>query len=100
MVGVDPRGELRGIVASLHTPFCAADRIDEASLARLVDHCAQAGCCGVLVAAVAGEVGSLRPEERRRMLAVVAEAAGGRLAIVAGISAADLATSRALAQEA
>jgi 4-hydroxy-tetrahydrodipicolinate synthase len=100
MVGVDPRGELRGIVASLHTPFTAADRIDEASLARLVDHCAQAGCCGVLVAGVAGEVGSLRPEERRRMLAVVAEAAGGRLAIVAGISAADLATSRALAHEA
>ena len=34
------------------------------------------------------------------MLALVAEASAGRLAIVAGVSAADLATSRALAREA
>jgi 4-hydroxy-tetrahydrodipicolinate synthase len=100
MADFDPRSDLRGIVASLHTPFTADDAIDEASLLRLVDHCAHAGCCGVLVAAVAGEVGSLRPEERRRMLAVVAEAAAGRLGIVAGVSAADLETSRALAREA
>jgi dihydrodipicolinate synthase/N-acetylneuraminate lyase len=100
MADFDPRSDLRGIVASLHTPFTADDAIDEASLVRLVDHCAHAGCCGVLVAAVAGEVGSLRPEERRRMLAVVAEAAAGRLGIVAGVSAADLETSRALAREA
>lgn len=100
MAEFDPRTQLRGIVASLHTPFTAADQVDEPSLARLVDHCARAGCCGVLVAAVAGEVGSLRAEERRRMLALVADAGAGRLAIVAGVSAADLATSRALAREA
>ena len=34
------------------------------------------------------------------MLAVVGEAAAGRLGIVAGVSAADLETSRALAREA
>ena len=67
MAAFDPRGALRGIVASRHTPFTAADRIYESSLARLVERCAQAGCCGALVAAVAGEVGSLRPDERRRM---------------------------------
>lgn len=97
--GFDPRTDLRGIVASLHTPFGDDDALDAASLARLVDHCVRAGCRGVLVGAVAGEVGALRPAERRRMLEVVAEAAD-RLAIVAGVSAPDLATSCALAHEA
>jgi dihydrodipicolinate synthase/N-acetylneuraminate lyase len=100
MSDFDPRTDLRGIVASLHTPFTEDDAIDEASLARLVDHCARAGCCGVLVAAVAGEVGALQADERLRMLQVVAEAAAGRLKIVAGVSAPDLATSCRLAREA
>jgi len=100
MSELDPRSDLRGIVASLHTPFAEDDSIDEASLARLVEHCGHAGCRGVLAAAVAGEVGSLRPPERRRMLEVVVEAAAGRLEVVAGVSAPELATSRALAREA
>jgi dihydrodipicolinate synthase/N-acetylneuraminate lyase len=100
MAGFDPKTSLRGIIASLHTPFTEADAIDAASLARLVDHCAAAGCRGVLVAAVAGEVGSLRAEERRRLLATAAETARGRLALIAGVSAPDLAASRALAREA
>jgi 4-hydroxy-tetrahydrodipicolinate synthase len=100
MSGFDPRTDLRGIVASLHTPFAEDDIVDEASLVRLVDHCVRSGCRGVLVAAVAGEVGALAAHERRRMLEVVAEAAAGRLRIVAGVSAPDLATSVALARAA
>jgi dihydrodipicolinate synthase/N-acetylneuraminate lyase len=100
MAKFEPKTGLRGIVASLHTPFTPEDALDVASLARLVDHCASSGCCGVLVGAVAGEVGALQPWERRRLLEVVVEAAGGRLAVVAGVSAADLATSRALARDA
>ncbi len=101
MNAFDPRRELRGIVASLHTPFEAGGALDEASLARLVGHCADAGCSGVLAGAVAGEVGALAPGERRRLLDVVAEAAvPARLAIVAGVSAPDLSTSVALAEDA
>ncbi|HZA65649.1 MAG TPA: dihydrodipicolinate synthase family protein [Geminicoccaceae bacterium] len=100
MSHLDPRVDLRGIVASLHTPFAEDDTVDAASLARLVDHCARSSCCGVLVAAVAGEAGALAAHERRRMLEVVAEAAAGRLGIVAGVSAPDLAASAALARDA
>ena len=100
MTRFEPKTGLRGIVASLHTPFTDDASIDTASVARLVEHCAGAGCCGVLAAAVAGEVGSLMPAERRRLLDVVAEHAHGRLAVVAGVSAPEVAVSRALARDA
>ena len=100
MSAFEPRRDLRGIVASLHTPFDADGRLDEESLARLVQHCADAGCSGVLAGAVAGEVGALSPEERRRVLHVAAAAAPEGLAIVAGVSAPDLETSVALAVDA
>jgi len=96
----DPRRDLCGIVASLHTPFDEAGGLDEASLVRLVDHAAAAGCSGVLAAAVAGEVGALFPDERRRMLHLLGEATAGRLVLVAGVSAPELETSLSLAREA
>jgi 4-hydroxy-tetrahydrodipicolinate synthase len=96
----DVRRDLSGIVASLHTPFTADDRLDELGLARLVDHVARAGCTGVLASAVAGEVGSLRPDERQRLLEVVGDACRGRLRVVAGVSAAEPETSLALARSA
>ena len=64
---------LRGIIASLHTPFDEQGQVDEASVRRLVEHCVAAGCVGVMAPAVAGEVGSLdageqgaAPRHRRR----------------------------------
>jgi 4-hydroxy-tetrahydrodipicolinate synthase len=96
----EPRRDLRGIVASLHTPFDAEGAVDIPSLLRLIDHVAEAGCTGVLATAVAGEVGSLQPAERSRLLHAVGEATRGRLALVAGVSAADLVTSCRLAAEA
>ena len=91
---------LTGIVASLHTPFTDDDRPDHESLVRLIDHVAAAGCSGVLATAVAGEVGSLTPDERHALLDTVTDACRGRLQVVAGVSAPDLATSLDLAHRA
>lgn len=91
---------LGGIIASLHTPFTEDDRPDHASLVRLIDHVARAGCTGVLATAVAGEVGSLEPGERQGLLDTVTQACKGRLKVVAGVSAPDLATSLDLAARA
>jgi 4-hydroxy-tetrahydrodipicolinate synthase len=91
---------LTGIIASLHTPFTDDDRPDHESLVRLIDHVAAAGCSGVLATAVAGEVGSLRPDERHALLDTVIAACRGRLQVVAGVSAPDLATSLDLARRA
>jgi dihydrodipicolinate synthase/N-acetylneuraminate lyase len=100
MTEFNPKTQLRGIVASLHTPFAVDDVLDEASLTRLVDHCAQSGCTGVLVAAVAGEVASLRPEERRRQVEIVTATATGRLAVIVGVSASEFEISSRLARDA
>jgi dihydrodipicolinate synthase/N-acetylneuraminate lyase len=92
--------DLTGIVASLHTPFTTDNRPDHESLVRLIDHVAAAGCSGVLATAVAGEVGSLRPDERDALLETVTAACQGRLQVIAGVSAPDLATSLDLAARA
>jgi 4-hydroxy-tetrahydrodipicolinate synthase len=91
---------LGGIIASLHTPFTGNDEPDHPSLVRLIDHVAAAGCSGVLATAVAGEVGSLRPDERHALLETVTTACQGRLKVIAGVSAADLETSLALSSRA
>ncbi|MEZ5824744.1 MAG: dihydrodipicolinate synthase family protein [Geminicoccaceae bacterium] len=100
MSDIDPKRDLRGIVASLHTPFDSDGRVDLHSLERLVRHAGEAGCSGVLASAVAGEVGALRASERADILRCVRSAAGDRLRIVAGVSAADVALSAQLAGEA
>lgn len=97
---LNPKRDLLGIIASLHTPFFDDGLLDDASLARLVHHTAESGCTGILIAAVAGEVGSLTPDERKRLVEVAIEAAGDDLKTVVGISAPDLPTSRALARHA
>jgi len=93
-------GDFTGIIASLHTPFTADDRLDHDSLVRLIDHVHAAGCIGVLATAVAGEVATLRLDERQGLLETAAAACCGRLKVLAGVSAPDLATSLNLAQQA
>ena len=92
--------DLTGIVASLHTPFTQDNRPDHESLVRLIDHVAAAGCKGVLATAVAGEVGSLRPDERHALLETATTACQGRLQVIVGVSAPDLEASLALAARA
>lgn len=91
---------LRGIVPSLNTPFLDDGAVDFESLGRLIDYLVAAGASGCLANAVAGEVGSLTNDERRRMLDLVAERGAGRLVVIAGVSSPDLETSVALAREA
>lgn len=92
------KSALRGIVASLHTPFADTNTLDMASIRRLVTHCGDCGCSGVLVAAVAGEVSALSLDERQALLDVVKDCARERLVVVAGISAATVDSSVSLAK--
>ncbi|MEQ8966223.1 MAG: dihydrodipicolinate synthase family protein [Azospirillaceae bacterium] len=95
----DPKGpKLRGIVPSLNTPFNGDGAIEEAGVARLVEHCVATGCPGALALAVAGEVGALTAAERARLTRLLEEASAGRLALVIGCSAPDFADSLAAAR--
>jgi dihydrodipicolinate synthase/N-acetylneuraminate lyase len=91
---------LQGIVPSLNTPFLDDGSVDMASLARLIDHLADAGAVGVLANAVAAEVASLRDDERREMLGLIIERARRRLVVIAGVSAPTVEHAVALAGEA
>lgn len=79
---------MRGIVPSLNTPFTGDDRVDAASLRRLVDATVAAGCVGMLVLAVAGEAASLDPEEKRRAIETIVEQNAGRVPVIVGVTAA------------
>ena len=59
---------LRGIIPSLHTPFCNQNKIDIPSLKNLIDHTISTGCSGMLVGAVAGENSSLSFEEKMMII--------------------------------
>lgn len=91
---------LRGIVPILNTPFHEDSSIDYESLARAVEQVVRDGCVGLIVPAVASEVGKLSLDERREMVAFVAEMVGGRIAVIAGVSSPEIETAQLLAAHA
>jgi dihydrodipicolinate synthase/N-acetylneuraminate lyase len=91
---------LHGIVPSLNTPFCADDSLDLAGIERLIGYCAEAGCGGLLILAVAGETASLTARERQALLETVMASNAGRLPVVVGVSAAGIDASVAYARRA
>ncbi len=91
---------MRGLVVSLNTPFDNKDRVDWASLERLVEMHLDEGAVGFLVAAQAGEVHSLSLEERMQLLRVVREQTRERAEVIAGATAKDNAMRFRVAEEA
>ena len=59
---------LRGIIPSLHTPFCNENKVDICSLKKLIDHTVATNCSGMLIGAVAGENSSLTFNEKNRII--------------------------------
>jgi len=88
---------MRGIVPSLNTPFTADDRVDEASVRRLVERSIAGGAVGLLIVAVAGEQGKLSRAEKERVARVVVEVTGGRVPVVVSVTSPDIDESESLA---
>ena len=76
-----------GIIPAVTTPFDAAGAIDEAALERNVAAYLDAGVHGIVANGTMGEAGSLSAQERRTVVATIVRAAGGRLPVIAGVSA-------------
>ncbi|MEY9981811.1 MULTISPECIES: dihydrodipicolinate synthase family protein [Bradyrhizobium] len=74
------------IWAAIHTPFDASGAIDEAGVRRNVRHYIATGLAGVFCNGLIGEVWSLTLQERKRVIEVIADEAGGRLGISVVIS--------------
>lgn len=77
--------DLHGIFPAIPTPVTVDDRIDEGATRELIDHLARQGVAGVVPLGGTGEYGALPRQERIRMAAACAQAADGRLPIVAGV---------------
>jgi 4-hydroxy-tetrahydrodipicolinate synthase len=81
--------ELSGVFNVLVTPFGADDRIDVASLRRLVAFAIDRGAAGLTALGVNGEAGMLDPEERALVTSTVLDAAAGVVPVIVGASAPD-----------
>lgn len=76
---------LRGIFPALPTPVHADDTVDADAARALVRHVLAAGVAGVVPVGGTGEYGALAREQRVRMVAACAEAAGGRAPVIPGV---------------
>jgi 4-hydroxy-tetrahydrodipicolinate synthase len=79
---------LHGVWLPLVTPF-KDGKLDEKTLARLVNHYVDTPIDGLVLAATTGEALTLEPDELERLVFIVAEAAAGQLPICLGLSGSD-----------
>ena len=73
----------RGSLTALVTPF-KNGAVDEAGLARLIEHQIEAGTHGLVPVGTTGENPTLTGEERRRVVELCVEIAAGRVPVIAG----------------
>lgn len=94
---------LVGCGTALVTPFDSAGRVDEPALRRLVEWQIAEGINFLVPCGSTGEAVTMTPDEHRRVVAVTAAVANGRVPIVAGAGSNDtakaVAMSRALVAE-
>jgi dihydrodipicolinate synthase/N-acetylneuraminate lyase len=76
-----------GIIPAVTTPFAASGAVDTEALQGNVRALLQAGVHGIVGTGTMGEAGSLSTRERREVIAAIAEAAEGRVPVIAGVSA-------------
>lgn len=76
---------LRGIFPAIPTPVTVDDRIDELAASAQMDVILRGEVNGVVPLGGTGEYGSLRHEERVRMVSICAEASDGAIPVVAGV---------------
>jgi 4-hydroxy-tetrahydrodipicolinate synthase len=76
--------KLSGYAPALPTPFDADDSVDCAAFERLCDHQVAAGATALVVCGTTGEAPTLSPAEHRKLIAIAASVARGRVPVVAG----------------
>jgi 1-pyrroline-4-hydroxy-2-carboxylate deaminase len=89
-----------GIIPAVTTPFDATDQVDVEALQANVRALLDAGVHGFVATGTMGEAGSLSSEERRTVVKAVADAAGGQVPVIAGVSSGSAVDSLAYALDA
>jgi 4-hydroxy-tetrahydrodipicolinate synthase len=78
--------ELNGVIPALISPLRRDGSVDEAGVARLVEHVIDGGVRGLLALGSTGETASLDEAARRTILTCVVEAAAGRVPVICGVA--------------
>jgi 4-hydroxy-tetrahydrodipicolinate synthase len=86
--------ELAGVVPALISPLRRDSRVDEAAVARLVDHVIDGGVSGLLPLGSTGETASLDETARRTILECVVAAAAGRVPVICGVAQSHVSAAR------
>jgi 4-hydroxy-tetrahydrodipicolinate synthase len=86
--------ELTGVVPALISPLCRDGSVDEAGVARLVEHVIDGGVHALLPLGSTGETASLDEPTRRTILASVVAAAAGRVPVICGVAQGHLSAAR------
>lgn len=92
--------QLRGILTALATPFNADGELDEATLRKVVDRSIDGGVHGVVACGSTGEFTALSSDERRRIVEIVVDQAGGRVPVIAQTGATSTAEAIRLSRHA
>jgi 4-hydroxy-tetrahydrodipicolinate synthase len=86
--------ELAGVVPALISPLRSDGCVDEAAVARLVEHVIGGGVQGLVPLGSTGETASLDETARRTMLSCVIAAAAGRVPVICGVAQSHLSAAR------
>ena len=78
------RSEFTGVGTALVTPFTHSGALDEAAVRSLAQRQVDAGVHFLVPCGTTGEMPTLSPEERRRIVEIVVEEADGRALVLAG----------------
>ena len=81
--------KFRGTYTAIVTPFRSDGAIDEAALAKTVEHQIASRIDGLVPCGTTGEGATMSPDEQRRVVEVVVAAAAGRVPVIAGAGGSD-----------
>lgn len=77
---------IEGVIVPLLTPITETEEVDYEQLAALTDYVICGGVNGIFVNGTTGEFARFSTEDRRKIVEAVAEAAKGRVPVLAGVS--------------
>lgn len=76
--------EIIGVIPPIITPIDEQERVDEAALRRLINHCIGHGIHGIFICGSNGECMSLTQAQRDRAIKIALEECAGRVPVIAG----------------
>lgn len=76
--------EIIGVIPPIITPIDENEKVDEAGLRKLINHCIDHGIHGIFICGSNGECMSLTQAQRDRAIQIALDECSGRVPVIAG----------------